>query len=207
MNIADAYNNWAEQYDSNDNKTRDVDFRATAQILKNHRGTSALELGCGTGKNTGTLLQHANTVVGLDFSEEMLNKARQKFKGENVEFKSADLKAPWPVADDSFDLITANLVLEHIKDLLPIFQQAHQKLTAKGIFLISELHPFKQYTGSKAKFTTAEGTRELEVYTHAFSEYFSNGQQAGFRLIDLKEWRDNDAEELPRLLSLVFQKQ
>lgn len=207
MSIADAYNIWADQYDTNHNKTRDLDFRATSEILKNHHSKMALELGCGTGKNTATLLRHSEAVVGLDFSSEMLKQAKQKFAGKNVEFKSADLNTAWPVANESFDLITANLVLEHIKDLSPIMTQAHQKLSAHGIFLISELHPFKQYTGSKARYELQGKTQELEVYTHHLSEYLTAGLNNGFKLVELKEWFDEGDTDLPRILTLVFQRQ
>lgn len=52
MNIKNAYNNWAPQYDTNKNKTRDLDARVTYQVLKNYKFADIIELGCGTGKNT-----------------------------------------------------------------------------------------------------------------------------------------------------------
>ncbi|MFB6306508.1 MAG: hypothetical protein ABEH43_05900 [Flavobacteriales bacterium] len=73
--------------------------------------------------------------------------------------------------------------------------------------LVNELHPFKQYAGSKAKYETKEGTRELETYVHHFSEYLSEADKAGFKLIKLNEWFDGPNEnDIPRLISFVFGK-
>ena len=78
MSIEVAYNAWAKQYDTNENKTRDLDLKATAETLEKYEFKSVLELGCGTAKNTIWLLSKAECVVGLDFSEEMLRIAKKK---------------------------------------------------------------------------------------------------------------------------------
>ena len=78
MSIEKAYNAWAEQYDTNENKTRDLDIKATVESLSKYKFKHVLELGCGTGKNTSWLLTKAERVIGLDFSQEMLNIAREK---------------------------------------------------------------------------------------------------------------------------------
>lgn len=208
MSIANAYNSWAEQYDHNRNRTRDLDARATQETLAKYRFQTVLELGCGTGKNTQWLLRRAERIIGLDFSVGMLEKAREKIKAPNVEFRQADLNQEWEIKDQFADLVTSSLTLEHIEDLAHIFRQAHLKLKAGGRFFISELHPFKQYLGSKARFETETGTVELEVFTHHISDYLGQARQHGFELLELNEWFDESPErEIPRLLTLVFQKQ
>ena len=59
MSIEKAYNTWAEQYDTNENKTRDLDIKATIETLSKYKFKYVLELGCGTGKNTKWLLRKA----------------------------------------------------------------------------------------------------------------------------------------------------
>jgi len=73
MSIEKAYNNWADRYDANENKTRDLDSKATIQTLNKYDFSKVVELGCGTEKNTTYLLTRARVVIGLDFSQEMLN--------------------------------------------------------------------------------------------------------------------------------------
>ena len=73
-----SYNSWAPQYDSMDNKTRDLDARATIETLSQFQFKNVLELGCGTGKNTAWLLRRAELIIGLDFSREMHKIAKEK---------------------------------------------------------------------------------------------------------------------------------
>ena len=207
MSIEKAYNLWASQYDSNLNLTRDLDKKCTIKTLKNLDFKNVLELGCGTGKNTEWLLNKAERIIGLDFSQEMLHKAKAKIVDKRVLFKKADLSKDWEIENNFVDLITASLTLEHIENLDHIFLQANLKLKKNGLFFISELHPFKQYSGSKAKYETENGIKELEVYIHHISEYIDTAKNNGFKLIELKEWFDESSEnEIPRLISFVFKK-
>ena len=87
MSIAKSYNSWAEQYDTNENKTRDLDKKATIETLTKYDFENVLELGCGTGKNTEWLITKAKFIIGLDFSEEMLNKAKSKINSDKIKFE------------------------------------------------------------------------------------------------------------------------
>lgn len=207
MKVENAYNIWADQYDTNSNKTRDLDTISTIETLSKLEFSSVIELGCGTGKNTIFLLKKAKKIIGLDFSQEMLNKAKLKINDKRVEFRKADLTTEWKIDNDSADLITCSLVLEHIEDLDIIFDQANKKLKNGGAFFISELHPFKQYSGSKAKFETENGIQELETYVHHISEYLNVASENGFELVELKEWFDEENQiGIPRLIGIVFRK-
>jgi len=207
MSIEKSYNSWAEQYDTNENKTRDLDKKATIETLSKYEFANVLELGCGTGKNSEWLITKAKFVIGLDFSQEMLNKAKSKINSDNTKFQFADLNKPWEIENNFADLITCNLTLEHIKDLDFIFNLAYQKLKSGGKFFICELHPTRQYTGSKAKYETENGIEELEVYVHHLSEYLASAKRNFFNLIEINEWFDHETEnEIPRLISFVFSK-
>ena len=207
MSIENAYNIWAHQYDTNVNLTRDLDKKCTIETLNNLVFKNVLELGCGTGKNTEWLLNKAERIIGLDFSQEMLNKAEEKISDKRVTFKKADLTKDWKIENNFVDLITSSLTLEHVKSLDHIFSQANQKLNKNGLFFISELHPFKQYLGSKAQYETESGTKELEVYIHHISEYIDNAESNGLKFVEMKEWFDqNYQNRLPRLISFLFKK-
>ncbi|MBO6621213.1 MAG: class I SAM-dependent methyltransferase [Balneola sp.] len=207
MCIKESYNSWAEQYDSNKNKTRDLDIKSTIETLSRYNFKNVLELGCGTGKNTFWLLNKAERIIGLDFSTEMLKIAKEKVVSDKVEFKQSDLNKDWEIEDQFADLITSSLTLEHIEDLNHIFNQANQKLSENGLFFISELHPFKQYIGSKAKFKTENGVQELKVFIHHISDYVQSAEINGFSLVEIKEWFDEQSKrEIPRLISFVFRK-
>ncbi len=207
MKVEEAYNSWSAQYDTNENKTRDLDEKSTIETLSRYDFENVLELGCGTGKNTVWLLQKANNVIGLDFSQEMLNLAKAKINDNKVQFKKVDLTQKWDIQPESIDLVTSSLTLEHIENLGPIFKKAYQTLKKGGLFFISEYHPFKQYSGKQAQFETKEGTQKVEAYVHHLSEYIAEAAKNHFTLIEIKEWFDQLSEnEIPRLISFVFKK-
>jgi 2-polyprenyl-3-methyl-5-hydroxy-6-metoxy-1,4-benzoquinol methylase len=54
------------------------------------------------------------------------------------------------------DLATFSLVLEHIENLDNIFTKLSKVLNSNSTVFIGELHPFKQYGGTKARFETNE---------------------------------------------------
>ena len=206
MQVDKAYNIWANNYDDSENKTRDLEKIAAQSTLEKYSFQSLVELGCGTGKNTEWLQKKAETLIALDFSAAMLQKAKEKINAKHVHFYLADLRKPWPVANNTADLITCSLTLEHLSDLHFIFQEGHKKLKRNGLFYICEFHPYKQYNGSKARFDIRGETIKPTAYTHHLSEYTNAATKNNFRIIELNEWFDEDAET-PRLLSLVFEKQ
>lgn len=212
MGIEKAYNSWADIYDSNENKTRDLDKKATVETLEKYSFESVLELGSGTGKNTAYLIQKAGKIICLDFSKKMLLKAKEKIADPKVQFIKSDLNKNWKLSDNFTDLITCSLTLEHIKNLDKLFKQAFKKLKKDGKFFICELHPIKQYLGTKALYETDNGIQELEVYTHHLSDYLESALNTGFKLLEIKEWFDNGNDEkkqllkIPRLISFVFEK-
>ncbi|WP_270889445.1 class I SAM-dependent methyltransferase [Pedococcus sp. 5OH_020] len=75
---------------------------------------SALDFGCGAGRLTQALRDHFDAVVGVDFSEPMLSRARDldpEHRCQLVHHEGPGL-AIFP--SDSFDLAYSSLVLQHI---------------------------------------------------------------------------------------------
>jgi len=207
MNVEESYNNWADQYDTNINKTRDLEAFALKECLANNSFEVCLEIGCGTGKNTAWLLSKAQHITAVDLSIEMLSKAKEKIRSGNVNFIQADINRPWTFTNQQFDLITFSLILEHIEDLANIFRKASEKIRKGGCVYVGELHPFKQYTGSKAKFETEGGEQIVPCFTHNVSDFTEAARNNGFSIVDVREYFDNnDRSLLPRILAMVFRK-
>jgi ubiquinone/menaquinone biosynthesis C-methylase UbiE len=186
------------------NPTRDLEKRACESVLGEMSFDRVLELGGGTGKNTSWLVERSRKVVSVDLSPEMQAVAREKVTAANVEFRIGDVTREWDFGE-GFDLITCSLILEHVEDLRHVFREASNALVPGGRFYVCELHPFKQYAGSKARFESAEGLKIVECFTHHLSDYTNAAASAGFAVERIDEWFDGDDRSgMPRLLSFVF---
>jgi ubiquinone/menaquinone biosynthesis C-methylase UbiE len=207
MSIKNAYNQWAAQYDSNVNKTRDLEALTLQKTLADITFENCLEIGCGTGKNTEWLVTKTEQVTAVDFSPEMLAKAKTKITTSKVNFVTADINSQWTFGKSHFSLVSFSLVLEHFKTLDFIFEQATLALKSGGYIYIGELHPFKQYNGSKPKFETPTGTEIVECYTHNISDFTTAAKKYNLSIVTINEFFDNDDKnEIPRILSLLLQK-
>ncbi|WP_210465695.1 class I SAM-dependent methyltransferase [Rufibacter roseolus] len=207
MDTREAYNTWAAQYDTNQNRTRDLEGLALRNTLSPLSFPRCLEIGCGTGKNTVFLAQKARDVTAIDLSEEMLSKAREKVQAPHVHFTQANILADWTFRNGHYDLVTFSLVLEHIQYLDHAFEQAAASLLRGGYVYVGELHPFKQYMGTKARFDTLDGRQEVECFVHPVSEFTQTAKRHGLGLADLNEYfDDNDSTNIPRILTMLFQK-
>ena len=207
MTTEQAYNNWASQYDSNINKTRDLEGMVLRSTLSPIHFETCLEIGCGTGKNTVWFIEKANQVTSVDFSAEMLAKAKEKITDVNVQFVQADITEEWIFRTQLYDLVSFSLVLEHIENLDHIFKQACQSLNRGGYVYVGELHPFKQYAGSKARFETENGVQVVDCFTHHISDFVGAAKKNGLTLVDINEHFDDDnRNEIPRILTILLKK-
>ena len=207
MNVEQAYNNWAAQYDKNQNKTRDLEALALRETLANVPFAACLEIGCGTGKNTTWYLTKAKKVLAVDFSGEMLRQAQQKITVSHVQFHQADITRNWDFSTDLYDLVSFSLVLEHIENLDFIFREAAAAVAMDGHVYVGELHPFKQYTGSQARFATPAGEQLVPCFSHHVSDFTQAAKLHGLELVNLNEYFDNqDRSNIPRILTLLFRK-
>lgn len=205
MNVQGAYDEWSGSYDTNENLTRDLDAQVVREALQGRRFASILETGCGTGKNTVFLAEAGDQVHALDFSEGMIARAREKVRAANVRFERADLTQRWPGEAGAYDLVVCCLVLEHIQDLTHIFAEAARVLQPGGLFLVNELHPFKQYGGTAARFERAGQTVEVAAFVHHISDFLRAAQAPGLRLETFDErWHVQDQGKPPRLACFVF---
>ena len=145
--------------------------------------------------------------MAVDLSEEMLAKARSKIDSDKVIFHQADINNKWSFATQKFDLVTFSLVLEHIENLEPVFKKAANSTAKGGYIYIGELHPFKQYSGTKARFETTDGIQVVSCFNLHLSDFTEAAQKNGFEIVCLQEYFDEpDKKNIPRILSILFRK-
>lgn len=99
-------------------------------------GNVVLDAGCGTGNLIRKIIDK-NKVIGVDFSEEMIKKAKGKFiKNDNVELIKGDL-ASIDFPNEHFDTIVSINVLFNLDDPLKVINSFHNYLKKGGRLIIS----------------------------------------------------------------------
>lgn len=110
---------------------RQICFGLLDRYLASGPQRDILDVGCGTGFNVG-LLQRYGRAQGVDMSEDALEFCRRRGV-EQVQLQSAD---SLPFQEESFDLLTAFDVIEHIEDDRSALREFGRVLRPGGWMLI-----------------------------------------------------------------------
>lgn len=98
-----------------------------------------LDLGCGTGANLERLISLGlpfGSYLGVDQSEEMLARARERFaRLDRASFQRLDLTAD-PLPEGPFDLVVSTWVFSHLPDPLAVVQKAMGALGEEGYMVL-----------------------------------------------------------------------
>ena len=120
-------------------------YDALVSLLDNY--ALALDTGCGTGRYFNMLTAHGGQVIGVDFSKDMLGKAR--LNADNLPAGQAAVllgdMTRLPFRDSSFDLVASIEVLEHVPNWeLAVFEFS-RLLKPGGSLIISVPNRLSMY--------------------------------------------------------------
>ncbi|MCX6160473.1 MAG: arsenite methyltransferase [Ignavibacteriae bacterium] len=107
-------------------------------------GDTVLDLGSGAGNDAfvaRAITGEKGKVIGLDFTEEMIEKARvnaEKLGYNNVEFRFGDIEK-MPVTANKADVIISNCVLNLVPDKEKAFKEIYRVLKTEGHFSVSDV--------------------------------------------------------------------
>lgn len=126
-------------------------------MLNGHNPEHILEIGCGTGNYTKLLRERfpAAKIKAMDISADMIEAARIKLQGADIEFSIGD--AEKPDLKRGFDLITSNASIHWMRDLEGALLKYKGLLKEDGIILFSAFGPGTFYElGSSLKMLSGE---------------------------------------------------
>jgi arsenite methyltransferase len=110
------------------------------------KGETVVDLGSGAGIDvflSANKVGQTGKVVGIDMTNEMLEKARRNAKDNgyrNVEFRKGDIEKRIPVDDNSVDLVISNCVINLTTNKVDTFREVHRILKqGQGRMIISDL--------------------------------------------------------------------
>lgn len=130
--------------------------RTKANLLEEYKGKKILDVGCGRNKTPGA--------VGLDRRQnsDLPPQSRPDIEHDLMKF-------PWPIEDNSYDLIICQHVIEHLPDTVKTLEEMNRITKPQGKIFIETPH-----------YTWFEAYRHYE-HCHQFSfgsfDYFLKGNK------------------------------
>ena len=125
-------------------------------------GERVLDLGCGAGTDSlvaSQMVGREGRVTGIDMTPEMLAKARASaaaMGADNVEFVEGDAER-LPFADESFDVVISNGVIDLIPDKDAVFRQLYRVLRPGGRIQLADV--------TIQEPVSEEGKRKIDLWT------------------------------------------
>lgn len=110
-------------------------------LIPELRNKSVLDLGCGFGWHCRYAReQQACSVIGVDISEKMLQKARENTDDPFISFMNMPIE-DIDFSDSQFDVVISSLTFHYIKSFEVICKKIYDCLKPGGTFLFSVEHP------------------------------------------------------------------
>jgi malonyl-CoA O-methyltransferase len=185
----EGYDRWATIYDDEENPLIVLEERHFSALLGPVDGLDVVDLGCGTGRQAVRLVAAGARVTAVDFSDEMVARARAKPGWERVRFLRHDLTRGLPFPDGSFDRVLSCLVLDHLADPSAFFRECRRVCRRDGFVLVSLFHPALMLRGIQARFTdpATGGQVRPASYPHQISDYVLAVVRAGLTVEHMSE--------------------
>lgn len=113
---------------------RTVENSAAYLVPHLERGASVLDVGSGPGTITAQLAERVapGRVIGLDAAQEIVDAAAAAVEVTNLEFVVGNAYT-LPFADESFDIVHAHQVLQHVADPTAVLREMRRVAAAGGI--------------------------------------------------------------------------
>ena len=188
LNVLKGYEKWSKTYDSDKNPLIAMESNKILGLLKPVKNKKILDIGCGTGRNSIKLAKKGANVTGIDFSKNMLEIAKKKAKMVNlkISFKIGRV-TNLPFSNNSFDKVTCNLTLSHVKNLNKALKEMKRVVKKNGIIVISDLNPFLCGKQGGAYFRFKRKTHQIRTYVHTFEDFFKAFKKFNFCVEDFVE--------------------
>lgn len=117
------------------------EWRQMKRLFPPLQGKHVLDLGCGYGWHCKFAAeQGAEEVLGLDLSIKMIEEARKRNTGNQIEYRVCGIEE-YEYPEHAWDCVISNLALHYIENIEKIFQNVYRTLKQGGIFLFNIEHP------------------------------------------------------------------
>jgi ubiquinone/menaquinone biosynthesis C-methylase UbiE len=203
LSTQEGYDRWAEIYDAEQNPLISLEEPELDRLLRDVSGLDVIDVGCGTGRHALRLAAHGANVVGVDFSDGMLARARDKDGASRIRWVVHDItRLPLPLPERAFDRVLCTLVVDHIRELPAFFAELGRLCKENGRIVVTVMHPAMMLKGTQARFVDPETGRETRPESHAnvIADYVNGAVAGGLRILQVGEQDVGEelAERVPR---------
>ena len=183
----DAWNTNARFWDTHMGEGNDIlnllVWPAVVRLLPVRAGDLILDIACGNGLTSRRLFESGTRVVAIDFSEELVDIARKRKYGSEIDYRVLDATDYEKLVDlgpGKFDAALCNMAFMDIADLFPLMKALARLLRPGSAFVFSTLHPCFNNPSSvhAAELEDNEGTFEM-TYSVKVSKYMTPFSRPG----------------------------
>jgi SAM-dependent methyltransferase len=193
------------------------------KMMPDFKGKRVLDLGCGFGWHCRFAVENgAKSVVGVDISQKMLSKARQKTRSEKIQYICMPIEEiDFPI--DSFDIVISSLAFHYVLSFEDVLSKISKCLIKGGDFIFSVEHPIFTAQGPQDWYYNKEGSKlhwpvdqyytegsrnavflgeEVIKYHKTLTTYLNGLIKSGFEIIGLVEPKpaENLLNTVPEML-------
>lgn len=207
MDVIKQYNQIGDDYvkgqESFFSEREDWGRNLMVQFASNIAGKVVIDVGCGHGPD---ILEYhrlgAKEVIGIDPSEKMLSKAKEKIAGkaqlilggyENI-----------PLDSEIADLVMGRYSMHYLESFNKAYQELSRVLKPGGLLVLLLPHPSGDYFMDKEKRTNEKDLICVPLYgekvtvkypVHSFEEYFSDTFFDNFLLEGFREFVQEEVRQ------------
>ncbi|WP_333863736.1 class I SAM-dependent methyltransferase [Sphingobacterium sp.] len=201
-----------EQYEKMSRSQKGLDgageWHVLREMLPEIKRKKVLDLGCGYGWHCRYAIENgATSVMGIDISKKMLQRAREINQLDGIEYQNHALE-DIQFEPEMFDLIFSSLTFHYVKFYEALIENIYKWLRSGGKFVFSVEHPVFTAEGSQdwsydetgaklawpvdkyffegQRCTSFLGEKVLK-YHRTISTYLDVLLKVGFRIIEVKE--------------------
>jgi predicted TPR repeat methyltransferase len=198
--VTDLFDTYAPRFDQH--LTESLHYRVPELLLEMFsadanpapRSLDVLDLGCGTGLVGAQFKPLARSLVGVDLSPRMIDRARARQIYDQLHL--AEISAFLQSAEEQFDLVLAADLLIYIGELEPLFAQVARALRSGGTFALSV-----ETTSDADRFQL----RPTRRYAHAIAYVQEAARAVALRQVAAREatLRQQDGNDVGGWLALL----
>jgi len=181
-----GYAGWSRSYDAQMDGNLDLALLERVTGVDWAKIRSAVDLGCGTGRIGAWLAQQGvGSVDGVDLTPEMLARARRR--GVYRALLEEDVCAT-SLPGESADLVVSCLVVGHVPELGPAYDEVDRLLRPGGRFVLVAYHPFFLLAGVPTHYH-GENREPVAIrnYIHLISDHVTAGVSREWALGEMSE--------------------